>query len=96
MLGTIVPTVLGAGAGSAALGRMQWILRRLEPSAGYVIAGLIAAAAGGTARPLGLLPLEALAVAAVAVVVAWRDIEPLPVVLAAVALGGIWFVATAG
>ena len=74
---------------------MQWILRRLEPSAGYVVAGLIAAAAWGTARPLDLLPLEVLAVAVVAIVVAWRDIEPLPVVLAAVALGGVWFLATA-
>ena len=95
VLGIIVPTVLGAGAVSAALGRMQWILRRLAPSAGYVIAGLIAAAAWGTARPLDLLPLEVLAVAVVAVVVAWRDIEPLAVVLAAVALGGVWFLVLA-
>lgn len=90
MLGIIVPTVLGAGAVSAALDRMQRILRRLKPSSGFVIAGLIAAAAWGTARPLQLLPLEILAVAAVAVVVAWRDVEPLKVVLAALAVGLVW------
>ena len=90
MLGIIVPTVLGAGAVSAALDRMQRILRRLKPSSGFVIAGLIAAAAWGTARPLHLLPLEILAVAGVAVVVAWRDVEPLKVVLAALAVGLLW------
>ncbi|MDP9429212.1 MAG: chromate transporter [Actinomycetota bacterium] len=90
MLGVIVPTVVGAGAVSLALGRMQRILRRLKPSSGFVIAGLIAAAAWGTAAPLDLRPVEVLAVAAVAVLVAWRDVEPLKVVLAALALGLVW------
>ena len=90
MLGILVPTVVGAGAVNLALSRMQRILRRLKPSSGFVIAGLIAAAAWGTARPLDLLPLEMLAVAAVAVVVAWRDVEPLKVVLAALAVGLVW------
>ncbi|MDK3255412.1 chromate transporter [Blastococcus capsensis] len=90
MLGILVPTVLGAGAVNAALGRMQRILRRLKPSSGFVIAGLIAAAAWGTARPLDLLPVEMLAVAAVAVAVAWRDVEPLKLVLAALSLGLLW------
>ncbi len=90
MLGVLVPTVIGAGAVSVALARMQGILRRLKPSSGFVIAGLIGAAAWGTARPLDLLPVEMVAVAAVAVVVAWRDVEPLKVVLAALALGLGW------
>ena len=93
MLGVLAPTVLGAGAVGMALGRMQWILRRLKPSSGFVIAGLIAAAAWGTARPLHLLPLEIAAVAAVAAVVAWRNIEPLTVVLVALAVGGVWALA---
>ena len=90
MLGVLVPTVAGAGAVSMALGRMQRILRRLKPSSGFVIAGLIAGAAWGLAAPLDLLPVEMLAVAAVAVVVAWRDAEPLKVVLAALAVGLVW------
>ena len=90
VLGILVPTVLGAAAVGAALGRMRRILRRLQPSSGFVIAGLIASAAWGTARPLDLLPAEVLAVAAVAVVVAWRDVEPLKVVLAALAVGLLW------
>jgi chromate transporter len=90
MLGILVPTVVGAAAVSAALGRMQRILRRLKPSSGFVIAGLIASAAWGTARPLGLVPVEVLAVAGVAVLVAWRDVEPLKVVVAALAAGLVW------
>ncbi len=94
VLGIVVPTCLGAGAVSVALDRIQRIVRRLKPSSGFVIAGLIAAAAWGTARPLHLVPLEILAVAAVAVVVAWRDIEPLKVVLVAVAVGLVWSLVT--
>jgi chromate transporter len=90
MLGVVLPTVLGAAAVSAALGRMQEVLRRLKPSSGFIIAGLIASAAWGTARPLDLLPVEGLAVGAVAVLVAWRDVEPLKVVLAALAVGLVW------
>lgn len=95
MLGIILPTVVGAGAVSAALGRMQWILNRLTPSSGYVVAGLIAAAAWGTARPLHLLPAEMLAAAAVALLVAWRNVEPLKIVLAALAIGLLWSLLTA-
>lgn len=94
MLGIIAPTVLGAGAVSLALGRMQRILRRLKPSSGYVIGGLIAAAAWVLAVPMDLRPAEMLAVAAVAVVVAWRDVEPLKVVLAALAVGLLWSLVT--
>lgn len=90
MLGVLVPTVLGAAAVSAGLSRMQQILRRLKPSSGFVIAGLIASAAWGIARPLDLLAVEVLAVALVAAVVASRDVEPLKVVLAAVVAGLLW------
>lgn len=90
MVGILVPTVVGAGAVHMALRRMQRILRRLKPSSGFVIAGLIASAAWGTVRPLQLAPVEVLAVAAVTGVVAWRDVEPVKVVLAALALGLVW------
>ncbi|SEK92180.1 chromate transporter [Blastococcus sp. DSM 46786] len=90
VLGILVPTVLGAGAVSAALHRMQRILRRIKPSSGYVIAGLIAAAAWGIAAPLELLPAELLAVTVVAVVIARWDVDPLKVVLAALSLGLLW------
>ncbi|WP_347058371.1 chromate transporter [Blastococcus sp. HT6-30] len=90
VLGILVPTVLGAGAVSAGLSRMRRILRRIGPSSGFVIAGLIAAAAWGIAVPLGLLPVEWVAVALVAVVVVRWDIDPLTVVLAALSLGLVW------
>jgi chromate transporter len=90
VLGIVVPTVLGAGAVDVALSRMEWILRRIAPSSGYVIAGLVVAAAWGTAVPLGLLPVEWVAVAVVAAVVVRWDVDPLVLVLGAVALGLVW------
>lgn len=90
MLGVIVPTVLGAAGVHAGLSRMQRLLRRLSPSSGFVIGGLIASAAWGTVRPLDLLPVELVAVAAVAILVAWREVEPLKVVLAALLAGLLW------
>lgn len=90
VLGIIAPTVVGAGAVSLALRRMQRILRRLKPSSGFVIAGLIAAAAWGIAAPLRLHPAEIGAAAAVAALVVWRDVEPLKLVLAALAVGLLW------
>lgn len=87
VIGILVPTCLGAGAVSVALDRVQSVVQRLAPSSGFVIAGLIAAAAWGTATPLDLIPLELVAVVIVTVVIAWRDIDPLPVVLAAAGVG---------
>lgn len=93
VLGILIPACVGAGAVSAGLDRMQGIVRRIAPSSGFVISGLIAAAAWGTARPMSLGPSEVLAVAAIAVIVAWRDIAPLRVVLAAVIVGSAWSLA---
>jgi chromate transporter len=90
VVGILVPTCLGAGAVSLGLDRIQSVVRRLTPSSGFVIAGLIAATAWGTARPLDLAPAEMVAVAVVTVVVVWRGIDPLRVVLAATAIGGAW------
>ena len=95
MLGIVLPTCIGAAAVNAGLDRMQHVVRTLTPSSRFVIAGLIAAAAWGTARPLDLLAIEALAVAGVTVFVAWRDVEPLKVVLAATAAGVAWSLLTA-
>lgn len=88
VVGILVPTCLGAGAVSAALDRIQGVVRRLTPSTGFVMAGLIAATAWGTARPLELEPVEVATVVGVTALVAWREIDPVWVVLAALVVGG--------
>ena len=90
VLGLVVPTCLGAGAVSLALRRVEKLVALIEPATGFVIAALIAAAAWGTAAPMDLRPTEVLAVGAVALLVAWRNVEPLLVVGGAAAVGVVW------
>jgi chromate transport protein ChrA len=86
----------GGGSGVIPLIQGRWVENgQLAPelfsfSLSITIAGLVASAAWGTARPLDLTVLEVLSVTVVAVVVAWRDVEPLKVVLGALAVGLLW------
>ena len=70
--------------------RMEKIVALLQPSSGYVIGALIAAAAWGTAVPLRLGFLEVVAVGVVAAMVAWRNTDPVWVVIGAIAVGSGW------
>lgn len=90
VVGLVLPTWLGAAAVSLAVRRVQALVRLVRPSAGFVLAALIAAAAWGTAIPMGLGVAEAVAVALVAAVVVWRDLDPVLLIVTAVTVGGIW------
>lgn len=87
VLGLVVPTTLGAVGVSYAATKMERVVRRLAPSAGYVLAALIAAAAWGTAVPMGLAGVELIGVAVVAGLVVWRRVDPVWLILAAVVVG---------
>lgn len=86
----IVPTCAGASAVSYASRSMEKIVSFITPSSGFILAGLIAAAAWGTAAPMDLQTPHLAGVVGVAVLVMWRQIDPLWVVLTAVAIGGAW------
>lgn len=58
VLGLVAPTCLGAGAVNRAMGWMERIIAHVKPSSGFIIAALIAAAAWGTAVPMGFDALE--------------------------------------
>lgn len=87
LAGLILPTVLGAAGVSLSLDRMEKLVRAVTPSAAFIIAGLIAAAAWGIAAPLGLRPGEVAGAAAVALLIARGQIDPIWVVLAGAGLG---------
>ena len=93
ILGVIVPTCLGAAAVSYSLTKITGIIRSVTPSAQFVIAGLIAAAAWRIAVPLELQVLEILATAVVAVLIGWRNVDPIWLVLLAVGVGAVWSLA---
>lgn len=84
----VIPTVLGAAGVSYATEKMAKVVSLVTPSSGFVLGGLIAAAAWGIAAPLDLRAPHLVGVAVVAVAVVWRRIDPIWVILAAVAVGG--------
>lgn len=94
-LAVVIPTCLGAAGVSYAAKSMEKIVSLVSPSSGFILAGLIAAAAWGTAAPMGLGPPHLAGIAIVAVLVIWREIDPVWVVLTAVAVGGAWSVLSA-
>lgn len=88
--GLVVPTCLGTGAASYATQRMQRLIVSLRTSSAYITGALIAAAAWGAASPMGLGPAEIAAVVVVALVVAWKNIDPVWLFLGAFVVGGVW------
>ncbi|MBS3942511.1 MAG: chromate transporter [Actinobacteria bacterium] len=90
VLGLALPTCLGAAAVSHAAATLRRLVRLVTPASGFVLAALIAAAAWGTAAPLELGAVEIITIALVAILVAWRNVNPLLLVLGAVAVGGAW------
>lgn len=87
----IIPTCISAAGATYLLGRLQPIIMRIRLTAGFIIAGMIAAAAWGTAAPMKLNFFELLAVAGVAVLVGWRNLDPLFVILGGAAVGLLWW-----
>lgn len=91
MLGIIIPTCISAAGTTYLLGRLQPIVNRIRLAAGFIIAGMIAAAAWGTAAPMDLNGFELLAVAVVAILVGWRNVEPVVVILGGAVVGLLWW-----
>lgn len=91
MLGIILPTWLGAAAVTHWFDRLQPVIKRISLPAGFIIAGMITAAAWNLARPMNLQPVEIGVAAGVAVLVAWRNLEPAIVVIGAAAAGLLWW-----
>lgn len=90
VLGLALPTCLGAAGVTYAANRLRRAVLLLTPSSGYVIAALIAAAAWGIAEPMQFASAEILGAIVIAVLVAWRNISPVLLVVAAVVVGGLW------
>jgi len=86
--GIVLPTCIGSAGMTYAYNKLEPVIKRITVPASFVVAGMIAAAAWQTAAPMHLKPLEMGAVAIVAVLVGWRNLEPYVVVLGA-ALGGL-------
>ena len=91
IIGIILPTLIGAGAVSYCFEKLQPIIKQISLPAGFVIAGMISAAAWNLAEPMDLAPIEMIITAAVAILVAWRSPEPAIVVIGAAVAGFAWW-----
>lgn len=87
LLGLIVPTALLSGIANRALIRIQTVVDRAKPATGYVIAGIIGATALSTAQPLPIGIGGGLAILIIGYLIAYRDVEPLPLIAIALAIG---------
>lgn len=89
--GLVIPTWIGSAAVSYGYAKLAPLIAAISLPAGFVIAGMIAAAAWDMAGPMALGPMETAAAGMVAVAVAWRKPEPALVVLGAALAGLAWF-----
>lgn len=95
VVGVVMPTSVGAAAVTYWFDKLQPIINRISLPAGFVIAGMIAAAAWQMAAPMKLSAIEAAGVLAVAVAVGWRNVSPAIIVLASAAVGALWWLVEA-
>lgn len=94
IIGIILPTLLGAGAVTYWFDRLQPVIQRISLPAGFVIAGMISAAAWNLSKPMALTPPEIIVAATIAVLVAWRSPEPAFIVIGSAIAGlGWWAIA---
>jgi chromate transporter len=87
IIGIVIPTCIGASAVSYGLKKLQPIIKKISLSAGFVISGMIAVAAWGTALPLRLGVGELIAVLIVAFIVAKWKTEPIWIILGGAVFG---------
>lgn len=92
VVGILTPTCIGAAAVTYWFNRLQPVINRISLPAGFVIAGMITAAAWSLALPMELTMPELAAAAVVAILVGWRNLEPAVIVLGSAAVGLLWSV----
>ncbi|HEY4074139.1 MAG TPA: chromate transporter [Herbaspirillum sp.] len=92
ILGIAIPTCFGAAAVSYAFRKIEPVIKFIALPACFVVAGMIAAAAWDMAAPMHLNAYEIAAIVAIAVLVGWRNLDPVIVVLGSAAAGlGWWY-----
>ena len=93
VVGAMIPACVSSAALNYGMKQVEAFVRSIATPAGFVIAGIIAAAAWNLARPMQLSWPELAAAGVVAWLVGPREVEPVWLVLAALALGLLWALA---
>ncbi|HEY4317308.1 MAG TPA: chromate transporter [Herbaspirillum sp.] len=93
MAGIILPTCIGSAAVSYAFSKIEPVIKFIALPACFVVAGMLGFTAWDMGAPLHLNAAEIAGVVVVAVLIGWRNMDPLIVILGAAAIGvGWWFV----
>ena len=95
VVGVVLPTSVGAAAVTHWFAKLQPIFNSISVPAGFVIGGMITAAAWQMAAPMKLSSIEAAGVLVVAAAVGWRNVSPAIVVLGSAAAGALWWLVEA-
>jgi chromate transporter len=91
LLGIIIPTCVGAAGVSYAFKKIEPVINAIALPATFAVAGMMAATALDLAKPLHPNVYEIAAMLVVAVLVGWRNMEPVAVVLSSAVIGVIWW-----
>jgi chromate transporter len=95
VVAVIVPTALGSAAVTFWFEKLQPVIKLISLPAGFVIAGMIAAAAWQLAKPMQLSASELVGVCVVTLLIAWRNLSPVLVILGSACVGFLlWLVGT--
>lgn len=86
-MAVVIPTAIGAAAVTHWFAKLQPLIRRISLPAGFVIAGMIAAAGWQLARPMNLSTYEIAGAGIVAILIGWRNMSPALVVVGSAAVG---------
>jgi chromate transporter len=91
IIGIIIPTCLGAAAVGFGMNRIKPIIKMISLPAGFVISGMIVAAAWSMAGPMNLNLIEVGALIFVIYLVGWKDVDAVWLILGALGIGTMWW-----
>jgi chromate transporter len=95
MLGIVLPTCIGAAAVSYAFRKIEPVIKFISIPACFVVAGMLAFTAWDMAAPMHFNAIEIAGIVVVAVLIGWRNMDPMIVILGSAGIGvGWWFMGT--
>jgi len=91
VIGIVIASWIGAAGVAYSYEKLAPVIKLITLPAGFVIAGMIFVSAWNLTGPMDLTAVEYAAVALVAVLVRWRNLDSVVVVLGSAALGVLWW-----
>ena len=91
VVGLVLASWIGAAGVSYSYAKLAPVIKLISLPAGFIIAGMIFVSAWNPMGPMDLSIIEYAAVAIVALLVGWRNVDAVVVVLGSALLGVVWW-----